>query len=75
MNIKIIRKNNSENLVNLKQVTNVLVNETKTLFELKNGQDTIGVINGDTQVTYFANMEHEVEFDEIEEFLLYHMGE
>ena len=75
MNNKIIRKNNSENLVNLKQVTNVLVNETKTLFELKNGQDTIGVINGDTQVTYFANMEHEVEFDEIEEFLLHHMGE
>jgi hypothetical protein len=51
------------------------VNETKTLFELKNGQDTIGVINGDTQVTYFASMEHEVEFDEIEEFLLHHMGE
>jgi len=75
MNIKIVRKNNSENLVNLKQVTNVLVNETKTLFELKNGQDTIGVINGDTQVTYFANMEHEVEFGEIEEFLLHHMGE
>jgi hypothetical protein len=75
MNIKIIRKNNSKNLVNLKQVTNVLVNETKTLFELKNGQDTIGVINGDTQVTYFASMEHEVEFDEIEEFLLHHMGE
>ena len=75
MNIKIVRKNNSENLVNLKQVTNVLVNETKTLFELKNGQDTIGVINGDTQVIYFANMEHEVEFDEIEEFLLHHMGE
>ena len=75
MNIKIIRKNNSENLVNLKQVTNVLVNETKTLFELKNGQDTIGVINADTQVTYFASMEHELEFGEIEEFLLQHMGE
>lgn len=75
MNIKIIRKNNSKNLVNLKQVTNVLVNEPKTLFELKNGQDTIGVINGDTQVTYFASMEHELEFDEIEEFLLHHMGE
>ncbi len=75
MNIKIVRKNNSENLVNLKQVTNVLVNETKTLFELKNGQDTIGVINGDTQVIYFASMEHELEFGEIKEFLLHHMGE
>jgi hypothetical protein len=75
MNIKIIRKNNSKNLVNLKQVTNVLVNEPKTLFELKNGQDTIGIINADTQVTYFASMEHELKFDEIEEFLLHHMGE
>lgn len=75
MNIKIVRKNNSENLVNLKQVTNVLVNETKTLFELKNGQDTIGVINADTLVSYFASMEHELEFGEIEEFLLHHMGE
>jgi hypothetical protein len=75
MNIKIVRKNNSENLVNLKQVTNVLVNETKTLFELKNGQDTIGVINADTLVSYFASMEHELEFAEIEEFLLHHMGE
>lgn len=75
MNIKIVRKNNSENLVNLKQVTNVLVNESKTLFELKNGQDTIGVINSDTQVMYFASMEHEVEFSEIEEFLEHYVGE
>lgn len=75
MNIKIVRKNNSENIVNLKQVTNVLVNESKTLFELKSGQDTIGVINSDTRVIYFASMEHDIEFDEIEEFLEHYVGE
>lgn len=75
MNIKIVRKNNSENLVNLKQVTNVLVNETKTLFELKCGQDTIGVINADTQVKYFSNAEHDIDFDKVEEFLEHYVGE
>ena len=75
MNIKIVRKNNSENLVNLKQVTNVLVNETKTLFELKCGQDTRGVINADTQVKYFSNAEHDIDFDKVEEFLEHYVGE
>lgn len=73
MNIKIKRKNGSETIINLKEVTSVLMNNN-SIIELKSGQNTIGVINRDTEVSYFDGTERQVGFDYLKKFLMENIG-
>lgn len=73
MNIKIKRKNGSETIVNLKEVTSVLMNNN-SIIELKSGQNTVGVINRDTEVSYFDGKDRQVGFDYLEKFLMENIG-
>lgn len=73
MNIKIRRNNGNETIVNLKEITSVQMN-ANSVVELRTGQTIIGVINKDSEVSYFDGTERQVDFDYLEKFLLEHIG-
>lgn len=73
MNIKIKRNNGNETIVNLKEITSVQMN-ANSIIELRAGQNIIGVINRDSEVSYFDGTEREIGFDYLEKFLLENIG-
>ena len=73
MNIKIKRNNGNETIINLKEITSVQMN-ANSVVELKTGQTIVGVINKDSNVSYFDGTERQVGFDYLEKFLLEHIG-
>lgn len=73
MNIKIKRNNGNETIINLKEITSVQMN-ANSVVELRTGQTIVGVINKDSNVSYFDGTERQVGFDYLEKFLLEHIG-